>query len=137
MKPQKFRSACGKVFDSVGDMTEASRWNRGLPRPKIAPNQSTGRHISVLLKHKCATQREDQWVTGFQKHRYAHALWHNKRDIGPGLVLPVLSSDGAVRASGPPENRSGEKVCEGHDGTLRLTDSLDRVPSAVFAFQSL
>lgn len=24
-------------------------------------------------------QRADQWVTGFQKHRYTHALWHNKR----------------------------------------------------------
>lgn len=24
-------------------------------------------------------QRADQWVTGFQKHQYGHALWHNKR----------------------------------------------------------
>lgn len=24
-------------------------------------------------------QRADQWLTGFQKHRYGHALWHNKR----------------------------------------------------------
>lgn len=24
-------------------------------------------------------QRADQWVTGFQKHRYGRALWHNKR----------------------------------------------------------
>lgn len=50
------------------------------PQLKIAHNQSTGRHISVLLKRiNVQCRGADQWVTGFQKHRYGHALWHNKR----------------------------------------------------------
>lgn len=75
----EFRFACEKVFDFAVDTSKALRWNQPAAAENSLESISWQTHICALKTYKCAMQRPDRWVTGFQKHRYGHALWHNKR----------------------------------------------------------
>lgn len=61
-------------------------------------------------------QRADRWVTGFQKHRYGHALWHNKRSPSAHAYFLCLSPMGCP-GLGLLEKKKKicqqSKVCEG------------------------
>jgi len=93
-----------------------ARHCNGTSRPqlKIAHKSINWQtHICALKTYKCATQRADQWVTGFHRHRYGHicyALWHNKRlpsahtyfrclSNGPSLVRPAGKTSARVARS--------------------------------------
>lgn len=58
-------------------------------------------------------QRADQWVTGFQKHRYEHALWHNKLSPLAGTYFLCLSPMGQAALGLLEKYLQWSKVCEG------------------------
>lgn len=82
-------------------------------------------HICALKMYKCEMQRANRWVTGFQKHRYGPALWHNKLTHTYFLCLcplshPVLDSLEKKKIC------HLNKVCEGQRGwNDRATQNLN------------
>lgn len=74
-----FRFACEKVFDFAVDTFKALQWNQPAAAENSSQSINWQTHICALKTYKCAMQRTDRWVTGFQKHQYGRALWHNKR----------------------------------------------------------